>query len=57
VCDINGVATKYVRKVITLSESRSYINMNMCRFRFWQRIWRENYYCYKLFKQPCLCQL
>ena len=43
--------------MITLSESRSYINMNVCRFRFWQRISRENYYCYKLFKQVCLCQL
>jgi len=37
------VVAKYGREVITLSESRSYFNMNVCRFTFWQRIWRENY--------------
>jgi len=48
------VAAKYGGEVVTLSESRSYNNMNLYRFTFWQRIWRENYYWDKLFKQACL---
>jgi len=37
------VVAKYEGGVITFSESRSCINMNMYWFTFWQRIWRENY--------------
>jgi len=51
------VAANYGREVITFSESRSYLNMNVCRFKFRQRIWRENYYCDTFFTQPCLCKL